>query len=145
MKIFFNIKKMNFNIAISLISLGVILLICSNCEDNGITSNREINFPDSNVSYQNHVQLFLNFKCAYRGCHSVEDRAGNRAMTDYFTLFETANAGLVIPGQPNESRIIQILKGNPTHLGIYEFPAGYFSDNNVNGMITWIKEGAKFN
>ncbi|MFH1052429.1 MAG: hypothetical protein V1779_16040 [bacterium] len=134
-----------FKIAITGVSLGIILLITTNCGDSLITPDRKIDFPDSNVSYQNHVQLFLNFKCAYRGCHSVEEQKDGRIMTDYFNLFSTANVGLIIPNNPEESRIIQILRGNPRHRGTYEFPAGYFSDDNINGMVTWIKEGAKFN
>ena len=131
-------------VIISLI-IVTITLVVSNCGDNMVTPNREIDFPDSNVSYQNHVQPFLNLKCAYRYCHSTEDKAGEREMTNYFALFETANTGLVIPGNPEESRIIQILRGNPMHRGTYEFPQGYFSDDNINGMVKWIEEGAQFN
>jgi len=126
-------------------SIVVIVIISANCGDSLITPNREIKFPDSNVSYQNHVQPFLNIKCAYRGCHSAEDQKGGRIMTDYFNLFSVANTGLIIKGNPEESRIIQILRGNPIHRGIYEFPAGYFSENNVNGMVSWIKDYAPFN
>lgn len=120
-------------------------LFISNCGDSIVTPNREIDFPDSNVSYQNHVQPFLNLKCAYRYCHSTEDKAGERIMTDYFSLFSTANVGLIIPNNPEESRIIQILRANPMHRGTYEFPKGYFSEDNIIGMVKWIDEGAKFN
>ncbi len=135
---------MNKIIFISGLTL-IIIILSTSCGDNFITPNREIVFPDSNVSYQNHVQYFLNLKCSYRGCHSAEDKAGGRDMTDYFGLFETANNGLIIKGEPDNSRMVTILRGNPMHLGLYQFPPGYFSENNVNGIITWIKEGALFN
>jgi len=139
------INSNKYKNVILLISFGLVILICSNCGDSLITPDREINFPDSNVSYQNHVQPFLNLKCSYRYCHSAEDMADARIMSDYFNLFSTANAGLIIPGNPEQSRIIQILRGNPRHKGTYDFPAGYFSDNNINGMVKWIQDGAKFN
>lgn len=115
------------------------------CGDEIVNSDRSVIFPDSNVSYQNHVQLFLNLKCAYKYCHSSEDKADGRDMSNYFGLWETANAGLVIAGEPEVSRLVQILRSNPAHRGNIEFPAGYFSDNNINGIVTWIKEGARFN
>jgi hypothetical protein len=138
------LKNYFIKILITIISIGFVTLVATNCGDN-IMTNREITFPDSNVSYQNHVQPFLNIKCAYRGCHSAEDMKDGRNMTDYFNLFSTANLGLILPGKPEESRIIQIMRGNPMHRGTFEFPAGYFSQNNINGMVVWIKEGAKFN
>jgi hypothetical protein len=134
----------NINIAILSFILSMFLLLINEC-DNNISSNREIIFPDSNVSFQNHVQPFLSLKCSYQGCHSSEHRAGGRAMTTYFELFDTPNNGLIIPETPQQSRLVQILQGNPPHNGYYQFPEGYFSENHTNGIITWINEGAKFN
>lgn len=123
----------------------IFLLLYMGCGDDIVNSNRNVIFPDSNVSYQNHVQPFLNIKCSYKYCHSSEDKADERDMSNYFGLWETSNAGLVIAGEPESSRLVQILRANPMHRGNIEFPAGYFSDNHINGIVTWIKEGAKFN
>jgi hypothetical protein len=128
-----------------LISLVILSIITQNCGDTGVSSNRDVIFPDSNVSYIHQVEPFLSIKCSYQGCHSANDMAGNRDMSTYFALFDASNAGLVIANNPDASRMIQILKGNPQHSGYYSFPAGYFKDNYINGMVTWIKEGAKFN
>ncbi len=127
-----------------LISFIITIIICS-CDNQPIVNDKDIVFPDSNVSYQNHVQPFMMLKCAYRGCHSSEDRAGGRDMTTWFALFETENVGLVIPYNPEQSRFVQILKASPPHQGYFTFQKGYFSENHINGIITWINEGAELN
>jgi hypothetical protein len=130
-----------------IITLGILLtaVFIYNCGDEIVTTDKDIVFPDTNVSYQNHVQRFLLLKCSYRGCHSSEDRQGGRDMTTYYALFETANIGLINLISPEHSRLIQILNANPEHQSYFVFPKGYFIENHVNGMTQWIKEGAKFN
>jgi len=128
-----------------IISLFVFAVIIFGCNENTLTSNREVIFPDSLVSYQNHVQPFLNMNCAYQGCHSAETMAGGRKMTDYFSLFDTYNIGLIFITKPEQSRLVTVMKNNPPHLGQFYFPKGYFNDNQINGILTWIKEGAKNN
>ncbi len=131
-------------VCFSILFLAAAIAAMPSCNESGISSNREVVFPDSNVSFQEHVQPFLQVKCAYQGCHSAETRAGGRRMDDYFALFETYNNGLVIPGKPEESRIVQVMRRNPPHLG-YRFPYDYFTENHIQGIITWIEEGAEFN
>jgi len=122
-----------------------LFFVIISCDNQPVINDKDIVFPDSNVSYQNHVQPFMMLKCAYRGCHSREDRAGGRDMTTWFALFETENVGLVIPFEPVRSRLVQILKAEPPHQGYFTFQKGYFSENHINGIITWIKEGAELN
>jgi len=130
-----------------ILSFSILLSACLvyNCGDEIVTTDKDIVFPDSNVSYQDHVQRFLLLKCANRGCHSSEDRMGGRDMTTYFALFETANIGLINISNPEQSQLIEILNANPEHQSYYVFPKGYFIENHVKGMTKWIKEGAKFN
>lgn len=127
------------------LSFFLFLLVFLGCNENTLTSNRDIIFPDSLVSYQNHVQPFLALNCAYQGCHSVESMAGGRKMTDYLSLFDTYNIGLIFITKPEQSRLVTIMKNNPPHLGQFYFPDGYFNDNQINGILTWIKEGANNN
>lgn len=107
-----------------------------------VSSNQNIVFPDTNVSFQNYVQPFMRITCSIEGCHSDNSQAGGRRMTDYASFFEAVNAGLVIPGNPEASRLIQILEHPELHSGNVYWKA---TDNQVKGMKTWIKEGAKPN
>lgn len=115
------------------------------CGDELVTTDKDIVFPDSNISYIHQVQPFLNLKCAYRGCHNSESRKGDRDMSSYLGLFETGNINLINTQKPEKSRLIEILNANPEHQYYPYFQKGYFLENHVKGMTTWIKEGAEFN
>lgn len=117
------------------------LLFSTACDD-AVTANRKIVFPDSSVSFQEHVLPFFQLKCAYQGCHSDFNPAANRPMTSYYNImFE--NPGLVAPGKPDQSILIQIVEFKLPHLPY--FPEDYFSGNHVKGLRTWIEEGAENN
>ncbi len=105
-------------------ALFLLIAIFSACNESTLTSNRDVIFPDSLVSYQNQVQPFLNMNCAYQGCHSAETMAGGRKMTDYFSLFDTYNIGLIFITNPEQSRLVTVMKNNPPHLGQFYFPEG---------------------
>ncbi len=112
----------------------------TSCNSNMITNPNDIVFPDSNVSYQNHVQPLLSLSCAYTGCHNDETAAANLKLTNYFALFQ--HAGLVVPLKPDNSTLIQTLEGTLPHRATYYQNA---TDAQKKGMRLWVKEGAKNN
>ena len=112
----------------------------TSCGSNMITDPNDIVFPDSNVSYQNHVQPLLTLSCAYVGCHNDETAAANLRLTNYFALFQ--HAGLVVPLKPDNSTLIQTLEGTLPHRATYYQTT---TDTQKKGMRLWVKEGAKNN
>lgn len=122
--------------------LFFLFLSLDSCNTNTIIYNDNVVFPDSNVSFNRHVYPFMKVTCSYQGCHSNETRAGGRAMTEYYTYFETYNLGLVIPYKPDNSLLIQFLERKIQHSSIVYFTV---NQNQIRGMRKWIEEGARNN
>lgn len=125
-------------------SIAILLLISAlyGCSESSTYPNGEnIIFPDSNVQFTNHVLPFLRYNCAYAGCHSGFSKAGGVVLDDYFEIMR--NPGLVIPGNPDGSIIVQILEYRLPHLTY--FYRGSITDNHKRGVRQWIKEGAILN
>ncbi|MFM8438088.1 MAG: hypothetical protein ACKOAX_06400 [Candidatus Kapaibacterium sp.] len=102
----------------------------------GITQPQDVVFPDSNVRYLQHVQPLLQLGCAFNGCHA----AGSRIPLDsYIALFQTP--GLVIPGKPESSMLVQVITGVLPHT----YPLVSITENHRRGIATWVREGANNN
>ncbi len=122
----------------SILTIAMIIVIYA-CE-NSISSVKDIVFPPNNVSYISEVQPFLRYTCAYSGCHGY-NAAGGISLTDYFDLYKTP--GLLIPGNPDQSLLMQILENKIPHTTYFE--RSQITNNHIVGMRTWIIEGAKNN
>lgn len=123
-------------LVVAVITFG---LIASACDGDMITEPQDVVFPDSNVSFRGQVLPFLAVTCAAGGCHGDINAAAGIRLTSYSTLlFDRPN--LVVPGKPDESLIVQVLDGRLLH------PWGRItsvvSPSQVNGIRTWISEGA---
>lgn len=124
--------------AIALLSCASCVL--SSCADDGMITNPDaIVFPDSNVSYRDHVNPWLTLRCG--PCHGGSSPAGDINLTRYSSLlFDRPN--LVVPGAPGESLLCQVLEGTIGH------PVGQFQSlrpEQVAGIRTWVREGARNN
>lgn len=125
------------NVFISMIPI-VVSSLCG-CSQSTVTNSSEIVFPDSLVSYKQHVQPFLNIRCGQ--CHSDSYAAGGVRLTQYsYLLFDKPN--LIVPGKPNESLVNQVLEQFILHQA---GQIGAIPSNQVVGMRTWVGEGAKNN
>lgn len=107
--------------------------------DDPIEPNHDVVFPEENVSYINHVYPFLKNNCAYAGCHSTAYQEAGVVLDTYHDLFR--RPGLIVLDNPEGSELIQILEVRIPHERPY-FYKGYFIENEINGMKTWIIEGA---
>lgn len=138
--------KFKFFYIVIILSFFLFLRLVVGCGTQVIGPDTKIVFPDSLISYINNVEPFMRVKCSYIGCHCEPPNNGYNAsnMSNYFSLFNTDNLGLIISGNPNGSRLIQILDGRLPHT-YYLFPQGYITQNQLNGMKRWIQEGAKNN
>jgi hypothetical protein len=123
--------------------LSIILIkLFSGCHE-VLGPNSNVVFPDSLVSYISNVEPFMITKCSYNGCHCEPPYNSATPMTTYFELIGPDNLGLIVPYNPSQSIMIQIIEGKLPHSP--PFQQGYFTQNQINGMIKWIQEGAKNN
>jgi len=120
-----------------ILSIIVIVFTLNACSDTIITSPDQIVFPETNVSYQQQVRPLLELTCAFSGCHDTETAVAGIDVTGYFQL--TSRAGLIIPGRPDNSLLIQILEGKQGHLLTFQ---NRISDAQKRGVRQWVLEGA---
>ena len=123
-----------------ILSIIVIVFTLNACSDTIITSPDQIVFPETNVSYQQQVRPLLELTCALSGCHDTETAVAGIDVTGYFQL--TSRAGLIIPGRPDNSLLIQILEGKQGHLLTFQ---NRISDAQKRGVRQWVLEGAMNN
>ncbi len=114
------------------------------CKDT-VTADKldSIVIPSSNVSYAKYIQPVLNLKCT--NCHGNGQVDGGVNLTSWSNT--TADPNVVFPGKPDNSSLVWAIEGKP---GVYIMPppsSPYkpLTNNQVQGVITWIKEGAKDN
>jgi hypothetical protein len=100
--------------------------------------------PSSNVSFGKYIYPLFQAKCAFSGCHSGADPAGNLDLTSWVNA--TASVDIIRPGEPDLSRLVWAIKNTP---GIPLMPplnTGLaLTPNQIQGIVTWIKEGAQDN
>jgi len=121
-----------------------LLIAISSCKDSITDSDQPINvvFPDSNVSYSQHMEPLFQQGCAFGQCHgSASAGSLNLEPPSYSKLI--GRPGLVVSGESNNSVLVQRLDGrlqprmplNRTQL----------TQNQINGIKKWIDEGAANN
>ncbi len=133
-------KKTFVNLGIAVVFSIVLNTACDDTNTVQDIDNRVI--PSNNVSYNEHIQPVFDLKCNNSYCHNSIDRAGGLSLADHSGT--TASYLIVAPGYPDNSSLVWAIKGisaNPMP------PVGYpvLTKNQVDGVVTWIKEGAKNN
>ncbi len=123
----------------------IVLLFLSGCRDksNPVTgSPSDVVFPAQNVSYSAQVQVLFNQACAFAGCHDSGDHTSPLKLDNYTDAVLTI-PGEVVPGKPDQSILVLRIQGS---VGTIMPPQGNpLNQNQINGIRTWIAEGAKNN
>ncbi|MHB8578744.1 MAG: hypothetical protein ACYDA4_02660 [Ignavibacteriaceae bacterium] len=130
-----------------LYSFGLIFIIFSfiiyGCKDTVTGSQLDSTvIPASNVSYAKYIQPVFTLKCANPGCHDDGTMAAGLSLT---TWTGATNPQYVTKGYPNNSILVQSIEGLS---GAFPMPpVGYpvLTANQIQGVKTWIAEGAKNN
>lgn len=116
------------------------------CDDTITNQNIDaIIIPSSNVSYSQYIQPLFNIKCTSSGCHDNASRAGGLSLTTYSNVI--ADPSVVFPGQPENSILVWAIEGNAgaKPMPPITAPVTPMTQNQVQGIKTWIKEGAQNN
>ena len=125
-----------------LILFSFCLTIFIGCDDQ--VAGNDLKIPDSNVSYSQHIQPLFNKACATSGCHDDITMADGISLTTWSGT--TADPSVVFPGEPDNSKLVWAIEGRA---GIPAMPPpgypAYLTENQINGIKTWIDEGAKNN
>lgn len=99
-------------------------------------------FPARDVSFTYHVQPLFNQACNYTGCHDAGAHQSPLKLTGYGELVLTI-PGIVVSGQPDQSMLVFRVEGR---VGQRMPPGNYpLNQNQINGVRTWVAEGAKNN
>jgi hypothetical protein len=107
--------------------------------DTGSPSN--VVFPPSDVRYLQHVQPLFNQACAFVGCHDDGVPQDQLKLTSWGNLINFP--GVVVPNQPELSTLVIRIEGTsgpPMPLN-----GNRLNQNQINGIRTWIVEGAMNN
>ena len=105
-------------------------------------SPSNIVFPTRDVSYAQHVKPLFNQTCALAACHDNGSHSSALCLTSYNNaVFRTP--GVIVPGQPEVSTLVYRIEGTS---GLREpRNSSPLNQNQINGIRTWIAEGAKDN
>lgn len=130
-----------------LLSLIIIsFLFLQACDDTLTIQNvDDKDIPASNVSFADHIYPVFQVKCAFSGCHAQPNPADGIDLSTYAGV--TADPNIVFPGEPDLSRLVWTI--DPSVSGVSKMPpVGYASPvtlDQLEGIKTWIREGAKDN
>ena len=137
-------SKMNKYFPTIIIATLLFSIVFIGCEDS-LTANDidNVDIPSKNVSYNQYIQPVFNVKCATSGCHDDGTRAGEYSLTNW------ANAnmpGIVNAGNVETSILVWKITGlNGDLMPPINSVVRPLTRNEVDGIKTWIREGAENN
>jgi len=124
--------------------LGAVMILGgADCKDSTPTGPDEspsnIVFPTTDVSYSAHVQPLFNQTCALSGCHDDGPRPNPLSLTSYDNLMFNS-LQVVVRGEPDQSVLILRVEGRIAPR--MPLSRNALNQNQINGLRTWIAEGA---
>jgi cytochrome c len=136
-------KQVLINTFLIVVFSAVILIGCKDKINGPNIDDEEI--PDKDVSYSQHIQPIFNYKCTNSGCHDGASMAGNLDLTTYAGTVKRPD--IVVLGSAELSKLVWAVEGTGGTEIMPPFSAGVtpLTDMQLNGLKTWINEGAKAN
>jgi hypothetical protein len=113
--------------------------------------DNSIVLPESNLVFTDHIQPLFRLRCgSENGCHAYTNTGGPPArgleMINYQALMTHSIDGsepLIIPGEGEQSFLYNILLGPIAGRPQMPKDRKQLNTNNINGIKTWIDEGAQ--
>ena len=128
--------------AIVILSTAILAFVLSSCKNTLTPGTSQIVFPASGVSYNKQVQPLFNVECNYSGCHDAADAAGGLDLTSYISMIASSPSP-VITGDTTHSILIEWVESK---IGPHDPPfVSILTPNQIQGLKTWVLEGAKDN
>ncbi len=118
------------------------ILVSFGCDDT-LTDDQinNIVMPASNVSYADHIAVVFELKCV--SCHNSSTREGGVDLSTWSAI--VSDPRIVFPGSDSTSVLIWTIEYRP---GFPPMPPLLYQgliQNHIEGVKTWIREGAKNN
>ena len=130
------------------VSVIVMMFFHLSCKEDISSNLNDIVFPPTNVSYGKQVQPLFNRGCAFSSCHGPDTFLERGFSLDsYQNLTPGAAHEIVIPGNPDNSKMIWSIEGINGYESTRRMPLGLspLNENQIQGLKRWIAEGAKNN
>ncbi|MBI4428357.1 MAG: hypothetical protein HY562_04490 [Ignavibacteriales bacterium] len=149
----FNILKMMNNASrrrrsffgfLVLVTAGAFAFLINSCED-VVEPDQTIGvvFPDSNVSYSQHIEPLFQQGCAFSSCHGTASQAGLNLESPSYSKLMNHQPRLVVAMEAENSLLVQRLDGRiQPQMPLNRKP---LNENQINGVKKWINEGAANN
>jgi len=121
----------------SILFLFVLLMSC----DDTITSEDidKLVMPDTDVSYARHIAPVFEVKCV--GCHNDQRKEGGVNLSSYTNVI--ADPQIVFRGEADNSVLVWTIERLPPYPPMP--PNQWLVRNHIDGIKTWINEGAENN
>ena len=117
-----------------------VVVISQSCDDT-LTSSEIDNLvmPDSNVSYKAHVAPVFEVKCV--PCHNSQRSEAGLDLSSWVNA--TRDPTIIFPGSDSTSILVYSIERIPPYAPMP--PNEWLKRNHINGIRTWIREGAQNN
>ena len=128
------------SILLGLSFLSTVIFVA--CDD---TNPVNIVIPNKNVSYSKYIQPLFNISCAVSGCHDNATAAGGLSLVSWSST--VANPQIVFPGNADNSALVWAIEGRAPQSPMPPITSSIppLTLNQINGIKTWINEGAQNN
>lgn len=120
--------------------LTFIVIVAQSCDDTLTSSDiNNLVMPDSNVSYKAHVAPVFEIKCV--PCHNSQRSEAGLDLSSWVNA--TRDPTIIFPGSDSTSILVYAIERIPPYSPMP--PSEWLKRNHINGIRTWIREGAKNN
>ena len=118
-----------FETPMSAITRSLLFFLCFlivACEDTSAPP------PNADVCFTTEIESVIDAGCAKSGCHDEDDIAGD----------VLKRAGMVVPGNPAQSRLITLLTSTDPSVRMPPPPWPAFDSQTISTITLWIRQGA---
>lgn len=116
------------------------VIVAQSCDDTLTSSDiNNIVMPDSNVSYKAHVAPVFEIKCV--PCHNSQRSEAGLDLSSWVNA--TRDLTIIFPGSDSTSILVYAIERIPPYVPMP--PNEWLKRNHINGIRTWIREGAQNN
>ena len=123
-----------------LLTLLFLLVIVQSCDDSLTSSDIDnLVMPDSNVSYMAHIAPVFEVKCV--PCHNSQRSEAGLDLSSWVNA--TRDPSIIFPGSDSTSILVYSIERLPPYAPMP--PNEWLQRNHINGIRTWIREGAQNN
>jgi len=120
--------------------VAFIVIIAQSCDDSLTSSDIDnLVMPDSNVSYSRHVAPVFEVKCV--PCHNSQRSEAGLDLSSHVKA--TTDPSIIFPGSDSTSILVFTIERIPPYAPMP--PSEWLQRNHINGIRTWIREGAQNN